>query len=148
VLATRPDLPSITTKIKILCLMWDRWNFAFRVRKVTPHTYNKIHGWLTHFCGILALNSTQAHAQKGETITGDYQPKKTTNKIHEFLIKQFKYPISEKSTLRLCDTTEYAWNYPKTNFRSVARWNFHSRRVVSGRPVLHLINDTQIILKN
>jgi len=69
VLASRPDLPSLTTKINIL---WDRWNFAFRVQKVAPHTCNKMHGSLTQFCGILALNNTQAHAQKGDSITGEF----------------------------------------------------------------------------
>ena len=96
--------------------MWDRRNLAFRVQKVAPQTCNKMHGWLTHFCGILALNNTQAHAQKGETITGDYQSIKTTNNVHEFARKKFEYPINEKSTLKLCDSTEYAWNCPKHEY--------------------------------
>jgi hypothetical protein len=49
-------------------------------------------GWLTHFCGTLAINNTQAYAKKGEKITGDYQSIKTTNKIHEFPRKKIQVP--------------------------------------------------------
>jgi len=59
---------------------------------------------------------------------GTYQSIKTTNKIHEFPRKKFKYPINEKSMLKLCDSGEYAWNCPKHEYSTSSTQNLPQQK--------------------